>query len=134
MGEAPVTHDGKQVPRATQSAASRNQRLVLVAVAAVGLMTYSVAPRAARAESWTRHYINSLPDAAFASVETAPDGTKVRHLPHHDRDGHVDLSHVRNALSRLSQVKWIDPENGIAAHQHLTAHLREAHENHGGIK
>ena len=49
----------------------------------------------AAAEEWSRAYISRLPDSAFAVVETAPDGRKVRHLPHHDETGAVDLAHLR---------------------------------------
>jgi hypothetical protein len=82
-------------------------------------------PRPAGAERWTRQYINSLPDSAFAVVETTPDGKKLRHLPHHDRSGRVDVPHLRNAISRLSQVKWADPQHAVAAREHLERHLRE---------
>jgi hypothetical protein len=92
--------------------------LVLVA----GLVAFAPAD----AKQWTRSYINSLPDSAFASIETAPDGKKLRHLAHHDRNGHVDLPHVRNALSRLPQVDWVDPANVSAARAHLKAHLEDA--------
>ena len=79
----------------------------------------------AHAASWSRHYINALPDSAFAAVETGPDGRKVRHLPHHDRNGRVDVPHLRNALQRLPQVKWIDPQRAAEARQHLENHLRD---------
>ncbi len=77
------------------------------------------------AEEWSQKYINSLPDSAFASVEVAPGGKKVRHLPHHDHTGAVDVAHLMNALSRFSQVKWIDPENAEPAKQHLLEHLAQ---------
>ena len=95
-------------------------------VVAVVLVVGGIAPAPAAAEQWTRSYINSLPDSAFASIETRPDGEKIRHLPHHDRNGHVDLPHVRNALSRLPQVNWVDPANAAAARAHLAAHLEDA--------
>jgi len=79
------------------------------------------------AKPWTQRYINSLPDSAFASIETTPDGKKVRHLPHHDRDGRVDLPHVRNGLSRLPQVQWVDPSHAADAREHLKKHLADAH-------
>jgi hypothetical protein len=94
----------------------------------IAFLMLCVALNVAWAEPWTRKYIDSLPDSAFASVETAPNGKKVRHLPHHDRSGRVDLPHVRNALSRLRQVKWIDPGHAAAAREHLETHLREARE------
>jgi hypothetical protein len=81
--------------------------------------------RPAAARPWTRRYVDSLPDSAFAVVEVRPDGKKARHLPHHDRSGRVDLPHLRNALSRVSQVKWVDPAHAATAEQHLRQHLRE---------
>ncbi len=74
-------------------------------------------------EDWSRARINSLPDSAFAVVEVAPDGTKQRHLPHHDERGEVDLPHLRAALSRIGQVKWLDPASAPLARRHLEEHL-----------
>lgn len=61
---------------------------------------------------WTTEYINDLPDSCFAYIE--PGGTKdgegktaprsLRHLPYKDKDGKVDLPHLRNALARLPQT------------------------------
>ena len=76
----------------------------------------------AAAESWTRAYVNALPDEAFAVVHVRPDGTKSRHLPHHDAAGRLDLSHLRSALARLGQVRWEDPADAERARQHLLAH------------
>lgn len=79
----------------------------------------------ADAAQWSRRYINSLDDSAFAAIEFTPDGRKVRHLPHHDRTGNVDLPHLRSALARIDQVKWLDSRNRAAAEQHLRDHLNE---------
>jgi len=76
----------------------------------------------AAAEEWSRARINRLPDSAFAVVEIAPDGRKVRHLPHHDETGAVDPAHLRAARARLNQVKWLDPANEALARRHLDAH------------
>lgn len=61
---------------------------------------------------WTTSYINDLPDSAFLYVETGEkdgDGKTAprskRHFPYKDASGKVDLAHVRNAISRLSQPK-----------------------------
>lgn len=58
---------------------------------------------------WTRKYINDLPNSAFAVIE--PDYSKgeidnknCRHLPYKDKEGKVDLSHLRNALARVNQI------------------------------
>ncbi len=79
----------------------------------------------AEAAKWGRAEINALPDEAFASVEERPDGTRARHLPHHDAQGRVNLPHLRSALSRWHQVQWADPANADRAREHLLQHLRE---------
>ncbi len=77
------------------------------------------------AEEWSQARIERLPDSAFAVVEIAGDGKKIRHLPHHNEQGDVDLPHLRAALSRLGQVKWLDPANEAVARRHLEEHQRE---------
>ena len=87
------------------------------------VLALAVSPVAA--EEWSRASISRLPDSAFAVVETAPDGRKVRHLPHHDETGTVDLGHLRAARSRLGQVRWLDPLSEEIARRHLEEHQRE---------
>lgn len=92
---------------------------------AVGLWTLvGLGAAGAEGAKWSRAYINALPDEAFASVEERPDGTRARHLPHHGADGRVDLPHLRNALSRLDQVQWVNPANVDEARRHLLGHLK----------
>lgn len=79
----------------------------------------------ADAASWSRQYIRQLPDTAFASVESTADGKPVRHLPHHDADGSLDIPHLCSALGRLHQVKWVEPGRAEAARRHLQEHLAE---------
>ena len=79
----------------------------------------------AAAEEWSRARIERLPDSAFAVVEWAADGRKLRHLPHHDETGALDLAHLRAARQRLGQVKWLDPASADAAARHLAEHARE---------
>jgi hypothetical protein len=60
---------------------------------------------------WTAAEINDFPDASFACIDAG--GTKddegktvprsLRHYPHHDADGNLDLPHLRNALARVAQ-------------------------------
>jgi hypothetical protein len=76
----------------------------------------------ASAEPWKRGYVGALPDEAFAVVHVRPDGTRSRHLPHHDADGRLDLPHLRSALARLAQVRWEDPADAERARQHLQRH------------
>ena len=51
-------------------------------------------------EEWSRARINQLPDSAFAVVELTPDGTKLRHLPHHNEQGEVDIAHLHRSEER----------------------------------
>lgn len=89
----------------------------------LGLLVLTGSP--VEAGKWSRSYIRGLPDAAFAAIETAPDGKTVRHLPHHDAAGRLDLPHLRSALSRLHQVKWQHPAGSGSARQHLLDHWRQ---------
>jgi len=63
-------------------------------------------------EKWDRAYINSLPDSAFVIIEPAYKEGKTkdknaRHLPYKDKNGRVDLDHLRNALARVNQIKAV---------------------------
>lgn len=93
--------------------------LVGIALAAVSLVN---------AEEWSGAYITALPDSAFAVIETTPHGKKVRHLPHHDRTGELDIPHLKSARARLGQVKWVDPANEAKARAHLEQHWQEYRE------
>ena len=73
----------------------------------------------ALADKWSQRYIDSLPDSAFASIEIAKDGKKIRHLPHHNHVGEIDVSHLKSALRRIYEVKWTDPANFLKAKDHL---------------
>ncbi len=93
--------------------------------AAAGWALLGLGGGPAEAAKWGRAEINALPDEAFASVEERLDGTRARHLPHHDAQGRVNLPHLRSALSRWNQVQWADPANAERARDHLLQHFRE---------
>ena len=60
------------------------------------------------AAKWTRAYINSLPDSAFLFIEPGYKkgmNKNARHLPYKDKNGKVDIPHLRNALARCSRIK-----------------------------
>ena len=65
---------------------------------------------------WSTRYKNSLPDSHFLHVR--PGGTKkggfttprdLRDFPYKDKDGKVDLPHLRNAIARIPQAKGLSP-------------------------
>ena len=53
---------------------------------------------------WSSSYVSSLPNSSFLYVEPDCDKAGCRHLPYKDANGKVDLSHLRNAASRLGQA------------------------------
>src|SRR5574337_1966889 len=62
---------------------------------------------------WTKKYKDELPDSHFFIVDTAKrhshkDGfsypLSVRHLPFIDKQGKINLDHLRNAISRAPQT------------------------------
>jgi Mu-like prophage I protein len=59
--------------------------------------------------TWSAADVDSLPDSSFGFVSG-----DTRKLPYKDKDGNVDLPHVRDALSRLDQTQGI-PESEKAA-------------------
>jgi hypothetical protein len=97
------------------------RRLTGLLIALAALATSSAA-----ADEWPKARISRLPDSAFAVVEISPGGRKLRHLPHHDETGAVDPAHLKAALGRLSQVKWLDRANEAVARRHLEGHALEA--------
>jgi Escherichia/Staphylococcus phage prohead protease len=77
---------------------------------------------AALKATWTTAYVNSLPDSAFALVYTDSNGNKQRKLPHHNKDGALDLPHLRNALSRAPQMTGVSDAQRSKAVSHLERH------------
>jgi HK97 family phage prohead protease len=75
-------------------------------------------------EVWSTAYVNDLPDSAFALVYKDDKGTKVRKLPHHDKGGSVDKTHLRNALSRAPQMSEVSDAQRSRAVGHLNRHAK----------
>jgi hypothetical protein len=110
---------GPALVRLETEVISTGRRLLLVASVALAIVTV------ASAGEWSRARIRRLPDSAFAVVEVSPEGRRLRHLPHHDETGALDLPHLKAARSRLGQVKWLDPANAAIARHHLEEHWKE---------
>jgi competence ComEA-like helix-hairpin-helix protein len=100
---------------------TKNLKSLSFGIAGIFLL-FVISP--ALAEKWSQRYIESLPDSAFAAIEITKDGKKIRHLPHHNHIGEIDISHLKSALSRIHQVKWIDPANFAKAKDHLEQHYQ----------
>src|SRR2546428_10463194 len=85
-------------------------------VRAAALLLLMLVPSPVAAEPWTAARISRLPDSAFAVVETGADGRKVRHLPHHEETGPVDLAHLTAARRRPGQGTRFPPAKASSAH------------------
>src|SRR4030043_2066649 len=97
----------------------RRLKWCLLGVAGIFLL-FGISP--ALAEKWSQRYIESLPDSAFAAIEITKDGKKIRHLPHHNHIEEIDIYHLKSALGRIHQVKWMDSANFAKAKVHLEQH------------
>ena len=87
--------------------------------------------------TWTRAFINTLPDSAFLYV--APGGhhdargrtvpRTLRHFPYKNSSGNVDVAHLRNALSRI-------PQSALPASvkTRIEAEARRLYERAGGYQ
>ena len=91
---------------------------------------------------WSKKYIDTLPDSAFAVIEPAylegkTKDKNARHLPHHKGAGdlgkavsnvNLDMSHYRNARARANQIKPITDSISVAKLRALAkAHLKRHH-------
>ncbi len=65
--------------------------------------------------------IRLLPDSSFAGVEITK-GKKIRHCPHHDVNGRLDVEQLIYVLGTFDNERWIDQKNREAARKHLTRH------------
>lgn len=82
---------------------------------------------------WSTSYVNDLPDSSFAYIEKGGEKDaegkttprSLRHLPYKDKDGKVDLPHVRNALARLNQTQGIPAGEKAAIRTKLQNALRK---------
>ena len=72
-------------------------------------------------QGWPDIKIRLLSDDSFAVVETAT-GEKMRHCPHHDLNGKLDMDQVIFCLGSLEKEAWLYPENKIVARKHLEKH------------
>jgi len=70
---------------------------------------------------WPDIKIRLLSDVSFAVVETTT-GQKLRHCPHHDLNGRLDMDQVILYLGSLEKERWLYSENKVVARKHLEKH------------
>lgn len=86
---------------------------------------------------WSTAYMNNLPDSSFLIIEKGgkkdaegkTEPRSLRHFPVRDKDGNVDLAHLRNALARIPQSN-LSAELKAEATKKAQALLKK----HGGEK
>jgi len=57
---------------------------------------------------WTDEVIQHLPDASFVSVETDKNGTRIRHCPYRDAQGHISHEQLIYVLGTSAENTWVD--------------------------
>jgi len=76
----------------------------------------------AHSQGWSDFNIRSLPDSSFALVEFDKHGSKVRHFPYRDTNGHIDIDQLIYCLGTFGDEIWVDPKNKEIAKKHLEEH------------
>jgi len=72
-------------------------------------------------QEWQPAKISLLPDSSFALVEIE-EGKKIRHCPHHDANGKLDVEQLIYVLGNFDNELWVDEANKKVAEKHLTQH------------
>lgn len=75
----------------------------------------------AQCMGWPDVKTRLLPDTAFAVIESDV-GTRMRHCPHHDLNGYLDIEQMIYVLGAINNETWLDPNNKITAETHLQKH------------
>ena len=76
----------------------------------------------AHSQGWSDFTIRTLPDSSFAFVEIDKNGTKVRHFPYRDMNGHIDIDQLIFCLGTFGDETWVDPNHKETARRHLEEH------------
>ena len=81
---------------------------------------------------WDSAYQNSLPDSAFAWIDPAygktSDNKNLRKLPHHDKQGNLDRTHLTAAMAALLGAHGgtdIPASDRRAVYNHLVNHYKD---------
>ena len=95
------------------------------AITFIGLLFIFISPRCILSQGWSEAKIQSLPDSCFAIVEVEKNGIKVRHCPHHDINGELDIEQLIYVLGIFENETWLDLKNKELARGHLKKHYQK---------
>jgi len=73
-------------------------------------------------QGWSDLKIRLLPDASFAIVELVEGGKKIKHCPHHDNSGDLDIEQLIYVIGTFEDEKWKETKNRKLARKHLHKH------------
>ncbi len=76
-------------------------------------------------ENWSEFEIMKLPDFSFALVEIGEDGAKLKHCPHHDVNGKLDIEQLIYVLGTFELETWYKRKNKKEARKHLEDHYQK---------
>jgi len=78
-------------------------------------------------QGWSERKTRALPDNAFAVIEKDVDGKKLRHCPHHDKNGDLDIEQLIYVLGTFDSEVWFDQDSRMATRTHLNKHYEKVH-------
>ena len=79
--------------------------------------------QSALCQGWDTIKVQRLPDTSFAVIEY-DGGKRVRHCPHHELNGHLDVEQLIFVLGTLDRIPWINETSRDAANKHLQKHYQ----------
>jgi len=71
---------------------------------------------------WSDLRVRLLPDESFAKVEHIDGGKKIKHCPHHDNSGDLDIEQLIFVVGTFENEKWQETKNKRLARKHLQNH------------
>ncbi len=74
---------------------------------------------------WTAEMIRHLPDTSFVSVETDTNGTRIRHCPYRDEQGHISHEQLIYVIGTFAEESWLDPAQKEADRKVLMLHYEQ---------
>ncbi len=85
------------------------------------LSTFLCGANSGLCQEWSAGKIQLLSDSSFALVEIEK-GKKIRHCPHHDTNGKLDVEQLIYVLGNFDNEIWVDEANKKFVEKHLTQH------------
>jgi len=102
--------------------AGKSQQVALAAVCLCLSVLILGSAEDIRGQGWSELKVRLLSRSAFAVIENAEGGRTIKHCPHHDHNGDLDIEQLIYVLGTFERETWFDSENRKIAKKHLTKH------------